>query len=107
MTVPGFTHATGAHCGSASLRDLAGFYGWSLDEPACFGVGAGLGFTYVERARDLADEWSALGGTLREASEADDPAALFERAGDEAATLANGEAAFHRAVLDAVDGPGG
>lgn len=59
------------------------------------------------RARDLADEWTALGGTLRAASEADDPAALFERAGDEAAALADREAAFHRALLDAVDGPGG
>lgn len=42
------SHASGNHCGSTSLRDLAGFYGWGLDEPACFGLGAGLGFSYLE-----------------------------------------------------------
>ena len=43
-----FDHRTGAHCGSTSLSNLATYYGWELDEPACFGLGEGLGFSYLE-----------------------------------------------------------
>jgi hypothetical protein len=43
-----FDHAAGAHCGSTSLRDLSTYYGWGFDEPTCFGLGEGLGFSYVE-----------------------------------------------------------
>ena len=44
-----FDHAAGAHCGSTSLRDLSTYYGWGFDEPTCFGLGEGLGFSYVEQ----------------------------------------------------------
>lgn len=40
-------HSTGDHCGSTSLRNLARYYGWGFDEPACFGLGEGLGFSYL------------------------------------------------------------
>lgn len=49
MVIDGFDHTPGAHCGSTSLRDLSDYYGWGFDEPACFGLGAGLGFSYSER----------------------------------------------------------
>jgi hypothetical protein len=48
MTVSDYPHRPGAHCGSASLRNLADFYGWGFDEPLCFGLGAGIGFGYYE-----------------------------------------------------------
>ncbi|MFQ3318561.1 MAG: hypothetical protein ACI80F_000616, partial [Natronomonas sp.] len=41
-----YHHRPGDHCGSASLRNLAGYYEWGFDEPACFGLGAGIGFSY-------------------------------------------------------------
>ena len=50
MAVEGFPHETGAHCGSTALRDLSECYGWGLDESAYFGVGGGLGFTFVRDA---------------------------------------------------------
>lgn len=43
-----FEHDVGAHCGSTSLRDLATYYGWGFDESTCFGLGEGLGFSYLE-----------------------------------------------------------
>lgn len=43
-------HRDGNHCGSTSLWDLSTFYDWGFDEPACFGLGAGLGFGYQRRA---------------------------------------------------------
>lgn len=48
VLIPDPPHQTGAHCGSTSLRTLSEFYGWGLDEPTCFGLGSGLGFTYLE-----------------------------------------------------------
>jgi hypothetical protein len=42
----GYTHTPGDHCGSASLRNLSAFHDWGFDEPACFGLGAGIGFGY-------------------------------------------------------------
>lgn len=42
-------HESGNHCGSTSLRDLSRFYGWGFDEPACFGLGSGLGFSYLRQ----------------------------------------------------------
>lgn len=42
-----FDHRAGAHCGSTSLRDLSTYYGWEFDEPTCFGLGEGIGFSYV------------------------------------------------------------
>ncbi|MXR50071.1 DUF4872 domain-containing protein [Halovenus sp. WSH3] len=43
-----FAHETGAHCGSTSLRDLSTYYGWGFDEATCFGLGEGLGFSYLD-----------------------------------------------------------
>lgn len=43
-----FDHETGAHCGSTSLRDLSTYYDWGFDEPTCFGLGEGLGFSSLE-----------------------------------------------------------
>ncbi|WP_247729592.1 BtrH N-terminal domain-containing protein [Halovivax limisalsi] len=51
VRVDGYVHHTGDHCGSTSLRNLAGRYDWGVDEPTCFGLAAGLGFTYFELAR--------------------------------------------------------
>lgn len=48
MRLDGFEHATGAHCGSTALRDLSTHYDWGLSEPACFGLGSGLGFVSLE-----------------------------------------------------------
>ncbi|WP_435346597.1 BtrH N-terminal domain-containing protein [Haloarchaeobius sp. HRN-SO-5] len=44
----GFDHAAGEHCGSTSLHDVATFRRWNLSEPVCFGVGSGLGFSFIE-----------------------------------------------------------
>ena len=48
-----FAHELAGHCGSGSLRDLLRFHGLDyghgpLSEGAAFGLGAGLGFLYVE-----------------------------------------------------------
>lgn len=40
------SHRSGNHCGSTTLRNLSTFYGWGFDESTCFGLAAGLGFTY-------------------------------------------------------------
>jgi len=48
MRTDGFDHATGAHCGSTALRDLSDYYGWGCSEPACFGLGSGLGSVSLE-----------------------------------------------------------
>ncbi|NIP37726.1 MAG: BtrH N-terminal domain-containing protein [Candidatus Dadabacteria bacterium] len=45
--IKGWEHIPGIHCGSAALRDVAGFYGLPLSEPMCFGLGGGLGFFYL------------------------------------------------------------
>ncbi|WP_435320342.1 BtrH N-terminal domain-containing protein [Haloarchaeobius sp. TZWSO28] len=44
----GFAHETGNHCGSTSLRDVSDYREWGLSEPLCFGIGSGLGFSYIE-----------------------------------------------------------
>ncbi|WP_458188286.1 BtrH N-terminal domain-containing protein [Haladaptatus sp. NG-WS-4] len=49
MQLSEYTHTPGAHCGSASLRNLADYYEWGLNESFCFGVGSGLGFGYYDR----------------------------------------------------------
>ncbi|WP_306053291.1 BtrH N-terminal domain-containing protein [Natronococcus wangiae] len=48
VRVDDYAHHVGRHCGSTSLRNLAGHYGWGYDEETCFGLAAGLGFTYFE-----------------------------------------------------------
>lgn len=42
------SHKPGRHCGSSAIRDLLEFHGLTLTEAFCFGLGAGLGITYVE-----------------------------------------------------------
>lgn len=41
-------HRPGRHCGSSAIRDLLEFHGVVMSEACCFGLGAGLGITYVE-----------------------------------------------------------
>ncbi len=48
MILPGFRHHPGHHCGSTALRNLAVYHGLEVTEAMCFGLGAGLGFVYVE-----------------------------------------------------------
>ncbi|MFD1513787.1 BtrH N-terminal domain-containing protein [Halomarina rubra] len=48
MELSGYDHATGRHCGSTSLSNLARYYDWGLDEATCFGLASGLGFTFFE-----------------------------------------------------------
>lgn len=42
------THLPGRHCASSAIRDLIEFHGTHLTEAMCFGLGAGLGITYLE-----------------------------------------------------------
>ncbi len=44
MDIP---HQPGRHCGSSAIRDLLDFHGTSLTEAMCFGLGSGLGITYL------------------------------------------------------------
>jgi hypothetical protein len=46
MRLSAYDHSPGEHCGSTSLRNLADFYDWGFDEPTCFGLASGLGFTF-------------------------------------------------------------
>lgn len=41
-------HRTGLHCGSSAIRDLLEFHGICLSEAFCFGLGSGLGITYLK-----------------------------------------------------------
>lgn len=41
-------HRPGRHCGSSAVRDILEFHGLNLTESFCFGLGSGLGITYVE-----------------------------------------------------------
>ncbi|RRJ30979.1 BtrH N-terminal domain-containing protein [Halocatena pleomorpha] len=52
MQLSGYDHSPGRHCGSVSLRNLSDFYGWGFDEPTCFGLASGLGFTFFELSMD-------------------------------------------------------
>ncbi|UPM42272.1 BtrH N-terminal domain-containing protein [Halocatena salina] len=52
MQLSGYDHSPGRHCGSVSLRNLSEFYGWGFDEPTCFGLASGLGFTFFELSMD-------------------------------------------------------
>jgi hypothetical protein len=49
MQLSEYAHTPGAHCGSASLRNLSDYYDWGFDESLCIGLGSGLGFGYYER----------------------------------------------------------
>lgn len=48
MLLPGFTHRPGVHCGSTALADALAVAGHPLSEAMAFGLGAGLGFYYLE-----------------------------------------------------------
>ena len=46
--VRGYRHHRGVHCASAAMRNVYTHYtGEPLTEALCFGLGAGLGFTYI------------------------------------------------------------
>lgn len=49
-TVPALAipHRPGRHCGSSAIRDLLEYHGTTLTEAMCFGLGAGLGITYLQ-----------------------------------------------------------
>ncbi len=50
MNVEGYTHRQGRRPGTGVLWNLSRFHDWGLDEPTCLGLGAGLGFSYREKA---------------------------------------------------------
>lgn len=78
MIVENFTHEKGRHCGSVAMADLLRWAGEDLSEPMVFGLGAGLGFYYLQgegfspsrqivgRSMNLEEQAAdALGLTLR------------------------------------------
>ena len=48
MVLPGFQHRPGVHCGSTALADALRVRGLDLTEAMAFGLGAGLGFYYLD-----------------------------------------------------------
>ncbi len=48
MLLAGFVHRPGVHCGSTALADALRIRGLDLTEPMAFGLGAGLGFYYLD-----------------------------------------------------------
>lgn len=103
-SLEGYTHQTGRYCGSGALSNLASFYGWDVDEPACFGFGSGLASVYagvpgasrkrfrgrapwLERAfferfriphlERAGDDWEAAWDDVTMHLETDDPVLLF------------------------------
>jgi hypothetical protein len=50
MRIEGYAHHQGRRPGPTALWNLSLLYGWGLDEPACLGLGAGVGFSYRETA---------------------------------------------------------
>lgn len=46
--IEGYRHYPGRHCGSTALSNWFRYYGHDIDEAMAFGLGAGLGFAYVE-----------------------------------------------------------
>ncbi len=81
-----FSHATGAHCGSTSLHDVATYGAWDLPEPVCFGVGGGLGFGYYERDRSPSREFVGRTPWLESAFFEHLGVAVDEGRGDDAET---------------------
>jgi hypothetical protein len=41
-----FVHKQGLHCGSTAMSNFFNYYGISLSEELCFGLGSGIGFGY-------------------------------------------------------------
>ena len=48
VLLPGFTHRPGVHCGSTALSDALRARGLDITEAMAFGLGAGLGFFYLD-----------------------------------------------------------
>jgi len=48
MTLIKDTHVAGVHCGSTAIADLVRFHGFGWSEAFCFGIGGGLGVTYLK-----------------------------------------------------------
>lgn len=86
-----YPHRLAGHCGSGSLRDLLEFHGLNygqgpLSEGACFGLGGGLGFFYLEipgfrppvylvgRTGQMEEDVAEHLGADLEVRETDDPA---------------------------------
>jgi len=48
MTLIRNTHVAGVHCSSTAVADLVRFHGFNWSEDFCFGIGGGLGITYMK-----------------------------------------------------------
>jgi len=48
MTLIKNTHVAGVHCSSTAVADLVRFHGFGWSEDFCFGIGGGLGITYMK-----------------------------------------------------------
>jgi hypothetical protein len=48
VLLPGFVHRPGVHCGSTAVADVLRHRGLELTEAMAFGLGAGLGFYYLD-----------------------------------------------------------
>lgn len=48
MIIENFHHEPGVHCGSVAMADMLRWAGVDLSEPMVFGLGAGLGFYYLQ-----------------------------------------------------------
>jgi len=48
MTLIENTHVPGVHCSSTAIADLVRFHGFGWSEDFCFGIGGGLGITYLK-----------------------------------------------------------
>jgi hypothetical protein len=48
VLLPGFRHRPGVHCGSTALADVLRLRGLDVTEAMAFGLGAGLGFYYLD-----------------------------------------------------------
>ena len=46
--IPGWVHSPGKHCASTVLADVSKFYGLEMTEAFALGLGAGLGFFYMQ-----------------------------------------------------------
>ncbi len=63
-TITGFRHTPGIHCGSTALRDQLQHIGLSYSEEMCFGLGSGLGFTYLRSPHGTPPSRVIYGRTL-------------------------------------------
>lgn len=48
MTLINNTHVAGVHCSSTAIADLVRFHHFDWSEAFCFGIGGGLGVTYLQ-----------------------------------------------------------